>query len=141
MNTVGSADALAQIPLKRTEQGQVLIGDVADLQPGTMPGQYDRYNMRRQITLTANVSNTDLATVSREVNRAIARAGDTARPACKSKSAAKSHRCSKCNRDSAIGLGLAIVAVFLLLTANFQSRAIGAGHGLHGAGRHRGSGC
>jgi hypothetical protein len=32
-NTVGSADALAQIPLKQTEKGQVLIGDVATLQP------------------------------------------------------------------------------------------------------------
>ena len=98
-NTVGSADALAQIPLKQTEKGQVLIGDVATLQPGTMPGQYDRYNMRRQITLTANVSNTDLATVSREVSRAVARAGSR-RLACKSTSAAKSHRCSKCNRGS-----------------------------------------
>ena len=42
---------------------------------GTMPGQYDRYNMRRQITLTANVADADLGTVSREVAQAIQRAG------------------------------------------------------------------
>ena len=32
------------------QQGQVLVRDVATLQPGTMPGQFDRYNMKRQVT-------------------------------------------------------------------------------------------
>ena len=119
-NTVGSADALAQIPLKQTEKGQVLIGDVATLQPGTMPGQFDRYNMRRQITLTANVSNTDLATVSREVNRALARAG--APPTgVQVDTRGQIPPMLEMQSGLAIGLGLAIVAVFLLLMANFQS--------------------
>ncbi len=98
-NTVGSAEDLAQIPLKRMEHGQILIGDVAELHTGTMPGQYDRYNMRRQITLTANVSNADLATVSREVDRALARAAHRP-PECRSRRADKFRRCAKCNRDS-----------------------------------------
>ena len=119
-NTVGSADALAQIPLKQTDKGQVLIGDVATLQPGTMPGQFDRYNMRRQITLTANVSNTDLATVSREVNRALARAG--APPTgVQVDTRGQIPPMLEMQSGLAIGLGLAIVAVFLLLMANFQS--------------------
>ena len=58
--TVGSIEALGRIPLKQTSQGQVLIRDIATLEPGTMPGQYDRYNMRRQITLTANIAAADL---------------------------------------------------------------------------------
>ena len=119
-NTIGSADALAQIPLKQTEKGQVLIGDVATLQPGTMPGQFDRYNMRRQITLTANVSNTDLATVSREVSRALARAG--APPTgVQVDTRGQIPPMLEMQSGLAIGLGLAIVAVFLLLMANFQS--------------------
>ncbi len=36
-NTVGSADALAQIPLKQTEKGQVLIGDVATFSRARCP--------------------------------------------------------------------------------------------------------
>ena len=32
------------------------------LQPGTMPGQFDRYNMKRQVTLTANIAGADLGT-------------------------------------------------------------------------------
>lgn len=119
-NTVGSAEALAQIPLKRTEHGQVLIGDVAELRTGTMPGQYDRYNMRRQITLTANVSNADLATVSREVTRALARAG--APPTgVQIETRGQIPPMREMQSGLAIGLGLAVVAVFLLLAANFQS--------------------
>src|SRR4051812_21314515 len=119
-NTIGSAAALAQIPLKKTANGQVLIGDVATLQPGTMPGQFDRYNMRRQITLTANVSNTDLATVSREVSRALARAG--APPTgVQVDTRGQIPPMLEMQSGLAIGLGLAIVAVFLLLMANFQS--------------------
>ncbi len=85
-----------------------------------MPGQYDRYNMRRQITLTANVSNTDLATVSREVSRAVARAG--APPTgVQVDIRGQIPPMHEMQSGLAIGLGLAIVAVFLLLTANFQS--------------------
>jgi multidrug efflux pump subunit AcrB len=120
VTVTGSAEALAQIPLKRTEHGQLLIGDVAKLTPGTMPGQYDRYNMRRQVTLTANVSNADLATVSREVAHALERAGEP--PAgVQVETRGQIPPMREMQSGLAIGLGLAVVAVFLLLTANFQS--------------------
>ena len=120
VTATGSAEELAQVPLKRTESGQILIGDVAKLTPGTMPGQYDRYNMRRQITLTANVSNMDLATVSREIGRALKRAG--APPAgVQVETRGQIPPMREMQSGLAIGLGLAVIAVFLLLTANFQS--------------------
>ncbi len=53
-----------------------MIQDVAALEQGTMPGQYDRYNMKRQVTLTANISGRDLGSTAREVQEAIARAGE-----------------------------------------------------------------
>ena len=90
------------------------------LQPGTMPGQYDRYNMRRQITLTANVSNTDLG-------HSIARSQSSCCPSRRTAHRRASRNPRPNSTDArnaiglAIGLGLAIVAVFLLLTANFQS--------------------
>jgi multidrug efflux pump subunit AcrB len=120
VTVTASAEALAQIPLKRTEHGQLLIGDVAKLTPGTMPGQYDRYNMRRQVTLTANVSNADLATVSREVAHALERAGEP--PAgVQVETRGQIPPMREMQSGLAIGLGLAVVVVFLLLTANFQS--------------------
>jgi multidrug efflux pump subunit AcrB len=119
-NAVSSVDALAQIPLKRTENGQVLVGDVASLHPGAMPGQYDRYNMRRQLTLTANVSSQDLATVSREVDRALARAGDPPK-GVQVETRGQLPPLREIQSGLTIGLSLAVVIVFLLLAANFQS--------------------
>ncbi len=120
VDTIGSAEDLGRIPLKRTENGQVLIRDIAEIQPGTMPGQYDRYNMRRQITLTANVADADLGTVAREVARAVQRAG--APPTgIQVETRGQIPPMEEMQAGLAIGLGLAVVAVFLLLTANYQS--------------------
>jgi multidrug efflux pump subunit AcrB len=120
VNTINSAADLAQIPLKRTENGQVLVGDVAVLREGTMAGQYDRYNMRRQVTLTANVADADLGSVSSAVADAIKRAGE---PPLGVQIEARGQIPPMREMQSGltIGLGLAVVAVFLLLTANFQS--------------------
>ncbi|MCO6455109.1 MAG: efflux RND transporter permease subunit [Pirellulaceae bacterium] len=118
--TVGSLEALGRIPLKQTNQGQVLLRDVADLERGTMPGQFDRYNMRRQITLTANVAAADLGTISTEVSRALRRAGDP--PAgVQVETRGQIPPMREMQSGLLIGLGLAVIAVFLLLTANFQS--------------------
>src|SRR3954470_10745358 len=118
--TIGSADALAQVPLKQTENGLVLLGDVASLKPSTMPGQFDRYNMRRQVTLMANVSNVDLATVSREVSQALTRAGEPPK-GVQVETRGQIPPMQQMQSGLAIGLALAVIAVFLLLTANFQS--------------------
>jgi multidrug efflux pump subunit AcrB len=120
VTTIGSAEELAQIPVKQIDGGQIRVGDVADLRPGTMPGQYDRYNMRRQITLTANVAGADLATVSREVAAAIKRAGEPP-TGVQVETRGQIPPMREMQSGLGVGLVLAIVAVFLLLTANFQS--------------------
>jgi multidrug efflux pump subunit AcrB len=120
IETVDSADALGRIPLRQTENGQVLIRDVASIEPGTMPGQYDRYNMRRQISLTANVADADLGTVSEQVAAALARAGDPPRGA-QVEVRGQIPPMRDMQSGLSIGLGLAVVVVFLLLAANFQS--------------------
>jgi multidrug efflux pump subunit AcrB len=120
VSTIGSAAEIARIPLKRTDRGQILVGDIAELRDSTMPGQYDRYNMRRQITLTANVAKADLGSVSGEVAKAIARAG--APPTgVQVETRGQIPPMREMQAGLAIGLALAVVAVFLLLTANFQS--------------------
>jgi multidrug efflux pump subunit AcrB len=120
VSTIKSAEDLAQIPLKRTENGQILVGDVASLREGTMAGQYDRYNMRRQVTLTANVADADLGSVSTAVDDAIKRAGDPP-TGVQIEARGQIPPMREMQSGLTIGLGLAVVAVFLLLTANFQS--------------------
>jgi multidrug efflux pump subunit AcrB len=131
VDMIRSADDLGQIPLKRNGDHQVLVRDVASLQPGTMPGQYDRYNMKRQITLTANRFGVDLGTLSREVSAAVNRAV----PELQNKEHAD-HQKAKAYKFEirgqippmndmssglSVGLIVSVMAVFLLLTANFQS--------------------
>jgi multidrug efflux pump subunit AcrB len=120
VETVGSIEQLGRIPLRKTETGQVLVRDVAAIERGTMPGQYDRYNMKRQVTLTANISGADLGSVSAQVQQAIDRAGD-APTGSTVEVRGQIPPMQEMEAGLSIGLLLAIVAVFLLLTANFQS--------------------
>ncbi len=67
-----TVDDLATVPVERSGSQQVLLRDVAQIGRGTLPGQYDRYNKKREITLTANVSGADLGSVSRKINQVLA---------------------------------------------------------------------
>jgi len=44
-----------------------------------MPGEYDRYNMRRVISMTANIEGEDLGRVARKVRAALQAAGEAPR--------------------------------------------------------------
>jgi len=53
----------------------VLLRAVGTVNESTMPGQIDRYNMRRVVGITGNVQGEDLGAVARQVARAIEAAG------------------------------------------------------------------
>jgi|694.fasta_scaffold11083_12 multidrug efflux pump subunit AcrB len=123
VETIGSVDQLGSIPVRKTETGQVLIRDVAAIERGSMPGQFDRYNMKRQVTITANTSGTDLGSVAKQVQAAIQQAGE---PPKGSSVEIRGQIPPMQEMQDGLGIGLllAMVAVFLLLTANFQSIAL-----------------
>lgn len=120
IETVGSQDDLERIPLKRLDNGQVLVRDVADVKAGTMPGQFDRYNMKRQVTLTANIAGADLGSVAGQVTAAIKRAGDPPSGA-KVDLRGQIPPMNELTSGLTVGLAVAVIVVFLMLTANFQS--------------------
>jgi multidrug efflux pump subunit AcrB len=120
VQTVQSADDLARLPVRKTEDGQVLVRDVSHLQSGTMPGQYDRYNMRRQVTITANIFAEDLGGISRKVQEAIRRAGAPPQ-GVKTEVRGQIVPMNEMMSGLSVGLAVAILVVFLVLTANFQS--------------------
>jgi multidrug efflux pump subunit AcrB len=111
---------LETIPIKTMLDKQLLLRDVADVQPGTMPGQFDRYNMKRQVGITANIVGADLGSVSRQVRNAIAAAGEPPKGSTV-EIRGQIPPMQDMFSGLAIGLGLAVVVVFLLLSANFQS--------------------
>ncbi|HUQ69985.1 MAG TPA: efflux RND transporter permease subunit [Planctomycetaceae bacterium] len=114
---------LASLPINYRDGQALLLRDVAQISPGTMAGQFDRYNMKREITLTANISGQDLGSVSREIHRALATLdAEGQRP----KSVTTELRgqippLRQIVSGLSVGLLLAILVIFLLLTANFQS--------------------
>ena len=107
-------------PVKRNAAGQVLVRNVATVSTGTTFGEIDRYNMQRQVSITANIAGTDLGSVSRDISAALQLAGDPPR-GVKVEIRGQIPPMREMLSGLAIGLGLAIVAIFLLLSANFQS--------------------
>jgi multidrug efflux pump subunit AcrB len=114
---------LATIPVNYRDGQALLLRDVARISSGAMPGQFDRYNMKREITLTANISGDDLGAVSGQVGDVLARLEKEGK---QPKSVTTELRgqippLRQILSGLGIGLLLAIVVIFLLLTANFQS--------------------
>ncbi|MBS0210293.1 MAG: efflux RND transporter permease subunit [Planctomycetes bacterium] len=114
------ASDLEAIPVKDTPAGQVLLRDVASVARGTMPGQFDRYNNKREIGLTANIRGSDLYHVSRQLRDAIADAGKIPDGAVLD-IRGQIPPMEQLLTGLGVGLGVAVLVVLLLLAANYQS--------------------
>jgi len=99
----------------------VLLRNVASVANGTTSGEYDRYNSQRTISVTANIAgDTDLGTVSKLVQQAVRNAGEA--PAKVSVNVrGQIVPLQQMLGGLQTGLILAVVVIFLLLAANFQS--------------------
>ncbi|GMU20139.1 MAG: acriflavine resistance protein B [Phycisphaerae bacterium] len=115
-----SIESVRTIPVKGDHDGQVLLRDVATVDWGTMLGEFDRYNMQRMITLTANISGEDLGRVNRRISEAIRAAGDP--PAGVTVNVrGQLPPLQQMLGGLTVGLGLAVVVILLLLAGYFQS--------------------
>jgi multidrug efflux pump subunit AcrB len=111
---------LETIPVFAKADERLLLRDVADIKTGTMPGQIDRYNMRRVVSMTGNVQGTDLGDVSQEVTKAIEAAGPP--PAgVKVDVRGQIAPMKELFRSLALGLIIAVVVISLMLVAYFES--------------------
>ena len=115
-----SIEQIKNVPISVMNGKSVLLRNVASVTNGTAAGEYDRYNMQRMITLTANIAGTDLGTVAKQIAQAIKEAGD---PPPKVNVAVRGQIVPLQQLMSGLrtGLLIAVIVVFLLLAANFQS--------------------
>ena len=68
------------LPLQKVSpDSNLMIRDVAKVQPGTAPGEIDRSAMQRYLSITANIEGEDLGRATRRIERAIADAGEPPR--------------------------------------------------------------
>jgi multidrug efflux pump subunit AcrB len=115
-----SLDDLRVVPVSANGASHPLLGDVARIENGTIVGEYDRFNGQRMITLSANVAGEDLGRAAAHVDEAIARAGAPPRGTTVSVRGQIAPM-RETLRNIGAGLAVAIVVIFLLLAANFQS--------------------
>ena len=118
-NIMSSEQMLRSLPLKQGSP-RPLLEDVATVRKVNMPAQVNRKGPNRYVTVIANVYGKDLGTASRAVKKAIKGAGDPPRG-----TTVWTEGTLQLLDDTLgsllAGLGVAIIAIFLLLSAYYQS--------------------
>src|SRR5262249_31494667 len=93
--------------------------DVAQVMRGEMTGEVDRYNMKRFLSLTANIEGEDLGRVINRLDAAIARAGEPPK-GTEVELRGQVAPMREMFTSLEIGLGVAVVVILIMLTAYFQ---------------------
>jgi multidrug efflux pump subunit AcrB len=101
------------------DEKDILLRNVAQISEGTAMSEYDRYNMQRLITVRANLGAVDLGSASRLVSNALADLGPPPRVSVAVRGEVVPMQ--EMMQGLGRGMALAVVAIFLLLTAYFQS--------------------
>jgi multidrug efflux pump subunit AcrB len=112
---------LGNIPVNSTAGEPVLLRNIATLAPGTVVGTYERYNLARIVSITANIHGSDLGTATRAIRQAVAEAGAAPQPSTKVDYRGQVVPLAQLLDGFRSGLFIAIIVIFLMLAANFQS--------------------
>ena len=124
-NRIASLEDIQGMPVMRPEgtngsASRPLLADVASVRYGTTMGEVDRYNMQRVISFTANVYGMPLGQAITKIRQAIAEAGEAPRGVnvfLRGQAPAFEETLSGLRT----GLVFAVVVIFLLLAANYES--------------------
>ena len=115
-----SIDDLGSLPVMLNGRSEPQLDHIAALKPGTMPGLIERFNGQHIVSLTANIHGVSLGNADGELRRAIAAAGTPPR-AVKIVMKGQIPPLEQTIGGLRSGLLLAVLVIFLLLAANFQS--------------------
>lgn len=121
---MNSVDQIGAIQVANNAGNPIYLRDAATLQRVAAPGEYDRYNQQRYISVTANIHNNDLGTAVADIDRVIASLGDLPRGA-RILFRGQSQLLRDTMSELQTGLLIAIVVIFLMLTIHFQSFRLG----------------
>ncbi|HSH95060.1 MAG TPA: efflux RND transporter permease subunit [Roseimicrobium sp.] len=115
-----SVEDLKNVPVSAGAGKSVLLRNVASVTPGTAVGTYERYNMARVVSITANIHDSDLGSVLKQIQKAIA---DVGNPPAKTGVAVRGQSVPLAELLDGFrsGLIMSVIVIFLLLAANFQS--------------------
>jgi multidrug efflux pump subunit AcrB len=117
---MNSVEEARNLPISQRQGEPVLLRNIARVTESTTMGQYERYNMQRLLRVTANISGADLGTAAQEVAEALR---DLGSPPPRMNVAVRGQvvPLEQMLDGLRTGLLMAILVIFLLLAANFQS--------------------
>ncbi|MDR7132671.1 multidrug efflux pump subunit AcrB [Algoriphagus sp. 4150] len=112
--------SIEMVPIVNDKDRKVYLRDVADWHRISTPAEYDRLNQQRFITLTANVHEQDLGNAVAALDAAIEDLGEL--PAgVKVLKRGQVDLLNQTLGELQLGLLIAIIVIFLMLAASFQS--------------------
>jgi multidrug efflux pump subunit AcrB len=117
--TMNTMDELKEIPLLKG-QSTPTLADVASFKLTYAPGEYDRSGPRRFLTVSANIYKKDLGTATADVEKVVKDLG-TPPKGLVAELRGMSSLLVDTMSSLQNGLGFAILVIFLLLAANYQS--------------------
>ena len=116
---------IKELPIRIGQTGLVLQ-DVATFQVDTLAGEYDRTGPRRYVTVSANLYKKDLASGTSDVRKAIGSLGALPKGLL-IEVLGMSNLLTQTLDSLQSGLVFAIIVIFLLLAANYQSFKVSLG--------------
>ena len=119
-NQMQSLEQVGNVPVMPAGDRQPLLENIATLKTGTMPGEIDRYNGQRVVSLTANIHEITLGAAASRIAQAVAAAGAPPRGVTVT-TRGQIPPLQQTIAGLRTGLLLAVGVIFLLLAANFQS--------------------
>jgi len=117
---MATVEDVQNIPVTPGVAQHPLLGDLARVTDGTLVGEYDRINGTWLLTISANAATDDLGAVAKSIDEAIARAGQPPRGVTV-KTRGQIAPMQETFTNLGIGLAVALVVIFLLMAANFES--------------------
>ena len=112
---------LGNIPITAETGGTVLLRNLATITPSTTVGTYERYNMARVVSITANYHGVDFGSALAAVRSALAEIGPPSDGKTKVDVRGQAVPMAQLTQGFRSGLIIAVVVVFLMLAANFES--------------------
>ena len=119
---IQSLEDVSRVPVKSRAPAPTLVGDVAEVTFGQAVGEYHRYNMQRMVTVTANVVDHDLGRAAADIRMALSELPPPRGVNVNVRGQVSPMELMTGSLE--LGLMLAVVAVFLLLAAYFQSVSV-----------------
>jgi multidrug efflux pump subunit AcrB len=116
-----SVEDLGNIPVSSRDSGTILLRNLAEIRPGTAVGTYERYNMDRVVSVTANLHEVALGRAAQAIRAELAILGGGMDPRMRVDLRGQIIPLDQLIGGFRSGLALAMIAIVLMLTAYFES--------------------